>query len=63
MAPEPSLNTNGEANRDSLPPRSVGKQHVNWAALRARSLLPGGFGADRVEIWYGALSMICHLFS
>lgn len=51
MGPELQSRNNGDVQKDT---RSVGKHHVDWATLRARSLLPGGFGEDRVEIWYGA---------
>jgi hypothetical protein len=29
--------------------------HVDWQILRTRSIGPGGFGDDRVDIWYVAL--------
>lgn len=30
----------------------VHDQELDWAFLRSRGLLPGGFGVERAEIWY-----------
>ncbi|KAF9459688.1 rab-GTPase-TBC domain-containing protein [Collybia nuda] len=48
MALDPSSYTNGEANKDAS---DTWATRVDWTALRERSLLPGGFGEERANIW------------